>query len=54
MWEMQVQWVMEVSLVMEVERVAGVVWDGDELVHTEQEVQHHATVLHVCRCTVRQ
>lgn len=51
-WEMEVEWVMEVSLGMEVEQVVGVVWDGDELVHAEQEVQHRASVLHVCRCTV--
>lgn len=34
-----------------VEQVDRVV--SDQLVHTEQEVQHHVFVLHVCRCTVR-
>lgn len=46
-WGMEVEWVMEVSLVTEVEGVVGVEWDGNDLIHTEQEVQHHAFVLHV-------
>lgn len=45
--------VIEVEQVMKIEQVVGDVWDGDELVHSEQETQHHASVLHVCRCTVR-
>lgn len=46
-WGMKVEWVMTVSLVMKAEGVVTLVWHGDELVHTEQEVQHHAFVLHV-------
>lgn len=45
--------VMEVEQVMEIEQVVGVVRDGDELVQSEQEAQHSASVYHVCRCTVR-
>lgn len=46
---MEVQCEMEDSLVMEVGGVMGVLWHGNELVHTE--VQHHAFLLHVCRCS---
>lgn len=58
-WGMKNVWVKEIVLGMkflrgmEVARVVGVVWDGDELVHTEQEVQHHAFLLHLCGCIVR-
>lgn len=47
--EVGIQWVMEESLVMEVGGVVGVLWDGDELVHTE--VQSHVFLPHVCRCS---
>lgn len=50
---MKVEWVVEISLMVVVEQVEDVEWDGDELVQREQEVQHHALLLHVCRCTVR-
>lgn len=52
-WVKKVVWGMKVSLVMKVEGVVTLVWHGDERVHAEQEVQHHAFVLHVCKCTVR-
>lgn len=47
-----VGWVMGVSQVIEDDQVMGVGWERDELVHTEQ-VQHHTSVFHVCRSTVR-
>lgn len=46
-WVKKVVWGMKVSLVMKVEGVVTLVWHGDERVHAEQEVQHHAFVLHV-------
>ena len=49
---MKVAWVMKVEWVMKVAQVVGVVWDGDEMIHTEQEVQHHAFLLHLCGCIV--
>lgn len=47
-----VRWVMGVSQVIEDDQVMGVGWERDELVQTEQ-VQHHTSVFHVCRSTVR-
>lgn len=48
---MGVGWVMKVFLEMEVQGVEGVLWDGDESLLAE--VQECASLLLVCRCTVR-
>lgn len=45
---------MEDEQVMETELVVVVVRDGDgEWFQSEPEAQHHASLFHVCRCTVR-